>query len=110
MVKLVGLIVGRGLRRKWFWAFMVLAALSSFDMGCSTNSCAEYFQRLKTNCRLSSTTEGAKLDQFLAQPFRQCQIAICDTTSPDEINCLDPNTHIPGGMNGGFETCQDTQE
>lgn len=81
--------------------------VASLEMGCSGDPCQRYFNEVKSRCQLGSSAEGAKLDQYLQRQFKACQVEICNRTSINSINCLDPNTHIPGGINGRFNTCED---
>jgi len=92
---------------RWVVLALMLCTLFLFETGCDTNACYRYFTELKTRCRLDSTSEGAKLDEFLKRPFSQCQIALCEKVSVNEIDCGDADTHIPGGMNGRFSDCKD---
>jgi hypothetical protein len=81
--------------------------LATMTSACTGDACHVYFQELKSRCRLGSSAEGAKLDLFLSQRFSTCQLEICERTSVNEINCLNPDTHIPGGLRDGrFFTCQ----
>jgi len=95
------------MRRRTIAGSLLLLALafSLATTGCAGDACHAYFQQLKSRCRLTSTSEGAKLDRFLEQPFAPCQIEICERVSVNDIDCSDPETHIPGGMSGRFESC-----
>lgn len=82
-------------------------SVATLEMGCAGDPCQRYFNEVKGRCQLGSSSEGAKLDQYLQRTFKACQIEICNRTSINAINCLDPNTHVPGGLNGRFNTCED---
>lgn len=88
------------------WILIGLLGLTFLDWGCTGDACQRYFQEVKKRCQLGSTAEGTKLDQFLQQVFKPCQLDICDRTNINNINCLNPSTHIPGGIDGRFTTCQ----
>jgi len=101
--------------RTLFVRCVILAGLGlvvSWESGCATGPCIAYFQELKRKCQINygggSSPEGSKLDEYIVQPFSACQIQICERASINEIDCSDPETHIPGGRDGRFETCQDT--
>lgn len=94
---------------RWFVVFLLFSSMASFSLpgaGCAGNACVRFYQELKTRCRLTSTKEGAKLDQYLQQTFTPCQLEICARSSKSDIDCLDAATHIPGGINGTFLSCQ----
>jgi hypothetical protein len=96
-------IFGMGLR--WALLLVVLGSLMVSQSACSSNACFEYFTQLKTNCQLNGTTEGDKIDRFLQNEFKACQIAICERTALTDIDCSNPDTHVPGGIDGRFYTC-----
>jgi len=94
---------------RWAFVCMLLCGLSGlgmFQSGCSGDPCQQFFQELKRRCRLGSSAEGVKLDQFLNQRFSDCQLDICGRTSFNTIDCSNPATPVPGGLNGRFFTCQ----
>jgi hypothetical protein len=89
-----------------------LGLVLSWESGCATGPCIAYFQELKRKCQINfgggTSPEGSKLDEYMVQPFSACQIQICERASINDIDCSDPETHIPGGRDGRFETCQET--
>ncbi len=87
--------------------FVSLSSLGTLDMGCAADQCRRYFQEVKKRCRLGSSAEGAKLDLYLQRTFTACQLDICNRTSVNTIDCLNPETHVPGGLTGRFLTCKD---
>lgn len=91
---------------KWCILCASLVCLGAFQIGCSGDPCQQFFQGVKSRCRLGSSAEGVKLDEFLNQKFRACQLDLCSRTNINTINCADPDTHIPGGQNGRFLSCQ----
>ena len=98
-------------RRSWFKGTrlfvlgLLLFSIFSFN-ACATDACYSYFNELKRVCRLDGSKEGAKLDTYLEKPFRPCQIEICRRASTSDIKCSDPETHIPGGFDGSFLSCE----
>lgn len=91
---------------------MALGLMLCWETGCSTNPCVVYFQELKRKCQINfgggTSPEGSKLDEYITKPFSDCQVEICVRASISEIDCSDPETHVPGGRDGRFETCQET--
>lgn len=87
-----------------------LGMIGFLDVGCAGDACQRYFQEVKRRCQLGSTAEGTKLDQYLQQVFKPCQLDVCDRSNINNINCLNPNTHIPGGIDGRFTTCQNSEK
>lgn len=97
----------RQLRRYTGMVIVLLClGLASTQVGCTGDPCQKFFRELKQRCQLGSSAEGVKLDQFLNQQFRPCQLDLCDRTSINTISCTNPDTHVPGGYNGRFFTCE----
>ena len=98
----------RSLPRLIIILFAIAACCFGAASGCAKDACTDYFTELVSKCKLSSTPEGEKIDRYLEKTvFRACQLQVCTGVSTDEIDCSDPETHIPGGLNGRFETCKD---
>jgi hypothetical protein len=100
--------VPSGISVRLFWVVIACLWWSS-QSACIPNACVNYFQQLKQRCRINlgggTSPEGSKLDEFMNRPFTPCQLEVCLRAAVSDIDCRDPETHIPGGMNGRFETC-----
>lgn len=102
----------------WLWkrwcrvlvSLLLVAGVGAFgalEMGCTVDQCHRYFQEVKRRCQLGSSAEGAKLDRYLERNFTACQLDICNRASINNIDCFNPDTHVPGGLSGRFFTCKD---
>ena len=73
--------------------------------GCQPNSCIQYFAQVDTKCPGSGVNGDAGAGQTSSYNFTDCQIALCDRSDPGIIDCGDPSTFIPLGIDGGFLAC-----